>query len=306
MAVAVVPALGIEQIDHVVTDGDGRILVAGQDRRARGDHQAVGRGDDLGEDLRAAEIEAVVIVDIPDLLSLFRVVEHRLVSHLRGADEPALLDRVDELAEEERRTGRPEPHPGVLLQAPMVAIAVGRGALGDGAVDLHLAACDRQVVVARREPDLLAVDFHLDPGDADRVADGIPRFLQIEQLDLDLRAVAQFDLGRTRPGPDRRCVPGATGLALSARPKAVWQRRETRSPEARRSVAWRTPLDYRRRGREGEQSTSICYCACSAGRVQPVAGMSRSCRALGTRMRLKRRAGLESAEIRILRAIRGQ
>src|SRR5689334_17218693 len=59
VAVAVIPAAAVEQIDDVVALVDRRVLlVAGEDAVARGHHQAVGGGDDVDEPLRAPDVEA--------------------------------------------------------------------------------------------------------------------------------------------------------------------------------------------------------------------------------------------------------
>ena len=166
-----------------------------------------------------------MVVDRPPGRGVAAVDERRLVGHLRGAGEPALLDGVRERPRRDPgRARRPEPQPGVLVQAPGILerVAVLVVAPGHRAVDLDAADRDRQAVVGGDQRRRLAVDLDPDTGLADGRAHAVPLLLHVEQLDSRLGPVGELDELRFAPieidGAEERLVRGAGPARPPGRP----------------------------------------------------------------------------------------
>jgi len=194
VAVAIVPTLGVEHVDHVVSRRDRRALVAGKAFGSGRDHEAIGRRHHLDQPLAAAEIQAVVVVDLAVLRALAGIDVARLVGHLRRAGEPPLLERIDHRpGVRQRRPLRPKAEPGITHQTPGLGAGVGKVALGDRAVDLHAGNRPGQFVVGRREPGFLTVHFDVHAGFSDRIADRVARLYESEEPDGRLLPVGELD-----------------------------------------------------------------------------------------------------------------
>src|SRR5262249_55186376 len=140
----VVPAAVVEDVHHVIAGLGGAVVVARQDFVAGRDHHAVRGGENVNQFFRAADVESVVVIDQPFVERVFAAVDvTRLVGHVSTASEPTLPRRVAKSARvHQRRAGGPEPHPGVLVQAPGVLVAHVFGgvlavATGDRAINLN-------------------------------------------------------------------------------------------------------------------------------------------------------------------------
>src|ERR1700722_13190623 len=94
VAVTIVPAKGVEQVDHVITWIHWSFSITWQFLRAGGDHQAVGGRGHGHQVFSAPHVESVVVVDLLDERVFATVDEARFIGHLRAAGEPALLRRV--------------------------------------------------------------------------------------------------------------------------------------------------------------------------------------------------------------------
>src|SRR5262245_13572657 len=148
MAVAIVPATVVEQIDHIVARFYRAVIVAGQNV-CPGRNHAPGSGSDyVRHSFRSATVESVMVINRLVARHLTAIHEGRLVGHLCVAGKPALFEWINKRARlDPRRTGGPEPEPRVLQQSPRVPLAaLPDVALGNGAVNLNAGEGDRQVV----------------------------------------------------------------------------------------------------------------------------------------------------------------
>ena len=98
MAVPVVPAAIVADVDDVVTRCNRQILLIVEYALGRGNDQSIRGRNDLHHALRAAEVQAVVIIDA--LLGRYVTAVDIAgdIGHLGVGGEPLLLDRVDECA----------------------------------------------------------------------------------------------------------------------------------------------------------------------------------------------------------------
>src|SRR5688572_12585080 len=95
MAVAVIPASFIEQVEDVVALSDRRVrLVVPKCVSGQRDNQAISRCYDFGESFGPSDIQAVVIIDLLSQGAFAGVDIRRLVGHLRVGGKPPLLYRV--------------------------------------------------------------------------------------------------------------------------------------------------------------------------------------------------------------------
>src|SRR6516162_7794431 len=195
MAVAIIPAALIEQIDDVIARLGGSILVAFQQRFPRRDDNTVSCGDHLDEPLGAADVEAVVIIDVLDERIFPAVNVDRFVGHLRAAGEPALPGWIEKRSRFEKWfSRRPEANACILVQAPGVlprhpfrgVLAI---TLGNRAIHLYLADRRWQAIVGRGQCRWFAVDLHNNLRQPDGIAQGIARFFERNELQQNLATI---------------------------------------------------------------------------------------------------------------------
>ena len=182
MAVAIVPAPVVEQINHVVTGFHRAVIVAGQDLFPRG-NDAPGRGcDHVHHSFRPAAVESVMVIN-PFVGRRFAAIDERwLVRHLGVTGEPSLFERINERARfDPRRACRPKPQARVLHQAPGVPLAaVADMTLGYRTIDLDARDRHRQVIGRRGQDKRLPVEFDSDPRLTHRVAHRVSCFVHAQ------------------------------------------------------------------------------------------------------------------------------
>src|SRR5262245_29133763 len=139
MAVAIVPATVVEQIDHVVARFRGAVIVTRQNVRPGRNHSPGSGCNNVCHSFRSATVESVMVINRLVARHFPAIDKRRLVGHLRVAGEPALLEWINKRARlDPRRANGPEPEPRVLQQTPRVPLAaLPDVALGNGAVNLN-------------------------------------------------------------------------------------------------------------------------------------------------------------------------
>src|SRR5579862_8985655 len=256
MAVPVIPAPRVEQVDHVVARLDGLLLSGALEHfLARRHDEAVRGGHHVDQAFRTADVEAVVVVDLLLAGQIAAVDVDRLVGHVREAGEPALAGGILEGAGgDPGRSRRPDSEARILEEAPdVLAAALLDVPLGDRAIDLDRADRHRQMVGPARERQLPAVDLDPDLRHPDRAVDVVQGFLEVEQLDADRpvahqghvlgfadrqvradvehhrlprglpgRTATQEQETRQDPGPVHRSLPGPTSTRPDEPPRLPW------------------------------------------------------------------------------------
>ena len=172
MAVAIIPAPVVEQINDVVPGLHRAVIVAGQDLFPRRNHAPGGGRDHLHHSFRAAAVESVMVINFFVARRFAAIDERWLVRHLGVTGEPALFERINERARfDPGRTCGPKPQARVFHQAPGIALAaVGDVTLGNRTIDLDTGERHRQMIRRRGEDQRLAVEFDFDSRLAHRVA----------------------------------------------------------------------------------------------------------------------------------------
>src|SRR5688572_4450368 len=109
MAIAVIPAALVQQIQYVIALADWRIFAMRFERLAcQRNYLAIGGGDHFGHRLRAADVQPVMVINLLSKRTLAAVYVSRLVSHLRMRGEPALPHRIaNRTGRHPRRSGGP-------------------------------------------------------------------------------------------------------------------------------------------------------------------------------------------------------
>ncbi len=196
MAVAIVPAAPIPHVYDITAGPDRMVVVQSlQQLTARRHHGALGGRHDRDEPFRAANIQAVVVVDLRVLWLLAAIHVDRFVGHLGQCREPPLLGRIAERAGS--HPGRwigPDPQSHVLVQRPHVALRrAGQVTAGDRAIQLDAADACGQVVVGRRELGWFAIDLDRHNCLTHRLPHHVAMFQQAEHFHVRLRAVTERD-----------------------------------------------------------------------------------------------------------------
>src|SRR5947207_2356944 len=96
MAVTMIPAALVEQINHIITRLCWTVLIARQNLFPGRNHSSCGGGDNIHHSFSSAAIQSVVIVNFLRAWHFAAINESGLVGHLRVTCEPPLLERISE------------------------------------------------------------------------------------------------------------------------------------------------------------------------------------------------------------------
>src|SRR5437667_8128980 len=98
MAVAIVPASVVEQIDYIVARFHWAVAVAGQNVRSGRNHAPGSSRDDVWHSFGSAQVESVMIINLLVARRFTAIDERRLVGHLGMTGKPALFQRINKCA----------------------------------------------------------------------------------------------------------------------------------------------------------------------------------------------------------------